>query len=192
MGDISNEPSMEDILSSIKKIIAEDSTQALSASRPRRPAPRDSRFDALGAALPGAAPQGDETIDDDDVLELTEATAMPETATESPHVDVRPVEVRPVEVSATETTSAVVPAPVVEAAAPAELVSGTTAAVSRSALAQLSALVVKPETVGSDTLEGLVRDMLRPMLKDWLDARLPDLVEAMVAREIARISGRVL
>jgi uncharacterized protein len=36
----------------------------------------------------------------------------------------------------------------------------------------------------------MVRDMIRPMLKEWLDARLPEVVEAMVAKEISRISGR--
>jgi cell pole-organizing protein PopZ len=31
--------------------------------------------------------------------------------------------------------------------------------------------------------------MLRPMLKEWLDARLPEIVESLVAREISRITG---
>jgi uncharacterized protein len=35
-----------------------------------------------------------------------------------------------------------------------------------------------------------VREMLKPMMKEWLDARLPEIVEAMVAKEISRISGR--
>jgi cell pole-organizing protein PopZ len=34
--------------------------------------------------------------------------------------------------------------------------------------------------------------MLRPILKEWLDATLPEMVEAVVAQEIARISGRSL
>ena len=38
------------------------------------------------------------------------------------------------------------------------------------------------------TLEGLVREMLRPMLSEWLDRNLPSLVEQMVAREIAKIT----
>jgi cell pole-organizing protein PopZ len=38
------------------------------------------------------------------------------------------------------------------------------------------------------TLEGLMRDMLRPMLKQWLDENLPAVVERMVEKEIARIS----
>ena len=48
-------------------------------------------------------------------------------------------------------------------------------------------------TPASDnTLDGLVRELLRPMLKEWLDARLPELVETLVAREIARITGKAL
>jgi len=38
----------------------------------------------------------------------------------------------------------------------------------------------------------VVRDMLRPMLKDWLDQNLPLMVEELVTREIARITGRKL
>jgi len=40
------------------------------------------------------------------------------------------------------------------------------------------------------TLEDLVRDMLRPMLKAWLDANLPDMVERLVRAEIERVSRR--
>ena len=43
---------------------------------------------------------------------------------------------------------------------------------------------------GSDTLEGLVREMLRPMLAEWLDAKLPAMVERLVAAEIERITAR--
>jgi cell pole-organizing protein PopZ len=60
----------------------------------------------------------------------------------------------------------------------------------RGPLEALSRIVVKPEVAGSDTLEGLVRELLKPMLRDWLDANLPQIVEAMVAREITRITGR--
>ena len=70
------------------------------------------------------------------------------------------------------------------------LVSDTTAEASRSSLAALSALIVKPEVAGSDTLEGMVRQMLQPMLAEWLDANLADIVERQVAQEIARISAR--
>ena len=40
------------------------------------------------------------------------------------------------------------------------------------------------------TLEDLVREELRPMLKEWLDGHLPDLVERVVRAEVARLSGQ--
>lgn len=48
-----------------------------------------------------------------------------------------------------------------------------------------------PKKTTSDTsLEDLTRDLMRPMLKEWLDQNLPKLVEEMVAREIQRINGK--
>jgi cell pole-organizing protein PopZ len=41
-----------------------------------------------------------------------------------------------------------------------------------------------------NTLEGLVREMLKPMLRAWLDENLPRIVEDMVEREVARIAAR--
>jgi cell pole-organizing protein PopZ len=49
---------------------------------------------------------------------------------------------------------------------------------------------VEPATpTGSQTMDAFVADLLRPMLGEWLDAHLPEIVEAMVAKEIARITG---
>lgn len=150
MGDMSAEPSMEDILSSIKRIIAEEGDTAVRAKRaPLRPAPR--------AAEPPH-----------EVLELSDAIAEEPTARE------------PASVTAAEcadTDPADVP-----------IVSPHAAEASRGALNALSRLMVKPEPSSDGTLEGLVREMLRPMLREWLDENLPALVEAMVAREIERIS----
>ncbi|HMI18142.1 MAG TPA: DUF2497 domain-containing protein, partial [Sphingomonas sp.] len=60
---------------------------------------------------------------------------------------------------------------------------------SKAALKALSGVTIDPRA-GENTLDGVVREMLRPMLKEWLDANLPDLVERVVAREVARIIGR--
>ncbi len=150
MGDISNEPSMEEILSSIKKIIAEDSEQALSprarssvrnGPRPSSPV-EDIDPDVNDIDEPVLNPA------DEEVLELTELTGDDSSKIAS---------------AATETAT-------------------------RSALGALSKLVVKPETAGADTLEGLVREMLRPMLKEWLDANLAGIVKTSVDREVARIA----
>lgn len=172
MGQVNHEPSMEDILASIKRIIAEDGEppQAGRAARPRRDPPDD-----------GMAP----AAEDGDILELTRpldpAADAPVAAANDPETDAVPAPA-----SASIETRADMPD--AKPAAP-EILSGATADASRQALAALSALVVKPEQ-GDNTLEGLVRDMLRPMLREWLDAELPAIVERLVAGEIARISGR--
>lgn len=71
------------------------------------------------------------------------------------------------------------------------LLSDNAAAASRQRLASLSALRQRGDApVESGALEAVVRDMLRPMLKDWLDQRLPEIVEELVTREIARLTGR--
>ncbi|MFL6844250.1 MAG: DUF2497 domain-containing protein [Allosphingosinicella sp.] len=135
MGDISQEPSMEEILASIKRVIAEDGRQP-----PARPA-RGSR----PAEAPRAPPA------EDDVLELQDPVGEGE-----------------------------------------GLVSDDAAAASRNALAALSALKERGESLPADdaALGAAVREMLKPMLKDWLDRRLPDMVEELVTREIARITGK--
>ena len=40
------------------------------------------------------------------------------------------------------------------------------------------------------TIEDLVKEMLRPMLKEWLDRNLPPMVERFVEREIVRLTRR--
>ena len=155
MNDISTEPTMEDILSSIKKIISEDSSKTLPTPRPRRAAPRDEV-----EPEPEAVTEAVAALDEEDILELTEPS--------------------PESVSQDTVT------------APFALVSSNAEVASRSALDALSALIVRPEVHGTDTLEGLVREMLRPMLTEWLDANLPQVVEGLVSREIARISGKSL
>lgn len=158
MGDISAEPSMEDILSSIKRIIAEENDASPArAKKPMRLSPR-----------PDPEPFGH-----DEILELSEpAPSEPEAPVQAAPAAPRPV-------------AAPAPAPIADS-----LLSAHTAEASRGPLDALSRLVVKPEVAGSDSLEGLVREMLRPMLREWLDAHLPAMVETMVAREIERITGK--
>lgn len=71
----------------------------------------------------------------------------------------------------------------------AGLVAPETADASRLALSALSQLRLKGGDPADDTLAGLVREMLRPMLKEWLDAELPAIVERLVLQEIARLTA---
>ena len=167
MGDISSEPSMEEILSSIKRIIAEEG-DAATGTRSRRP------------AKPAAAPVRDALSDameaDDEVLELSQPVAEER---ETP----APMAIGAPDVPAT-------PSPRAAQRAPEPILSERAAEATRGPLEALSRMVVKPDVAGSDTLEGLVRELLKPMLREWLDDNLPQIVEAMVAREISRITGR--
>jgi hypothetical protein len=56
-------------------------------------------------------------------------------------------------------------------------------------LSALSGMMVRDYEGASNTLEALVRDMMKPLLKEWLDAHLPEMVDRIVTREIQRISG---
>ncbi|KGM32560.1 DUF2497 domain-containing protein, partial [Inquilinus limosus] len=59
-----------------------------------------------------------------------------------------------------------------------------------AALARLNAAAPPPAAVHkSQTVDDLVRELLRPMLKEWLDANLPRLVEQAVEREVSRIAS---
>ena len=183
MGDMSAEPSMEEILSSIKRIIAEEES---GPTRGRR----------MGRVVQAPV---EEEEDEDEVLELSEpveaVAPQPEPQPE-PQPAVQPerrpesvaVAPEPVRAESKPVSQPVTPPPA-PAAVPEAIVSSQTVAASRGALDQLARLMVKPEPGSDGTLEGLVREMLKPVLREWLDANLPGMVEAMVQSEIKRITG---
>jgi cell pole-organizing protein PopZ len=80
------------------------------------------------------------------------------------------------------------------AAAEEHLISGATAATSMAALSRLADLgqhgIVSKEPLDESgrTLESLVRELLRPMLKHWLDDHLPPMIERIVREEIQRMA----
>lgn len=43
---------------------------------------------------------------------------------------------------------------------------------------------------GAQTIDALIRSMLEPLLKAWLDANMPEIVERMAQQEIKRLTGR--
>lgn len=164
MGDMSKEPSMEEILSSIKRIIAEEGEEAAQA------APRRVRADAV---RPVAAPAPVD-LDSDEILELTEEVGV-EDAMPAPKA-ASPKPTKPTAAAATPGAETIL--------------SVESEVAARHSLSALSSMLVAPQDGGDNTLDGLVRSLLKPMLKEWLDARLPALVEEMVAKEIARITAR--
>jgi cell pole-organizing protein PopZ len=196
-----HEPSMEEILASIRRIIAEDNDAPVTADDP--PA-QDAKTaaeiappsqPAAAPAAPAPAPSPTPVVaaaKEDDVLELTEVVEEEPSVTpptpEPVIFEKHPEEpVMSVEADLPETQTA--------SSATAErdrLLSNTTAAASVAALSQL---VVRPRDKAGElpmgnvdrTLEDMVRELLRPMLKDWLDEHLPKLVERIVKDEVGRL-----
>ena len=149
MGDLSREPSMEDILSSIRRVIARDEAPGTRIQR-----------------------GGEDVLDlhDEEADEADEATAIP-------------------------TAAIPTPAKSPDKSTDEELVSAASAHAARQSLDALNAAIAPAASTasapaGGRTMEEVVLEALRPMLKDWLDANLPAMVEAMVAKEISRITGK--
>lgn len=163
MGDMSKEPSMEEILSSIKRIIAEEGEEAMQAA-PRRGRADSAPKAAIEIGIP--APVVEPTVEE--VLELTDEVEVE---------DVMPAP-KPVRAAKVATPD------------PESILSVESEIATRHSLSALSSMLMTPKDGGDNTLDGLVRSMLRPMLKEWLDAQLPAMVEEMVAKEIARITAR--
>ena len=137
------EPSMEDILASIKKVIAEEKELRSSVA-------------PIGATDDEPLPKDSSDSGDDDVLELNEPLAPP--------IDLGP-----------------------------PLIDDQVAGQSRHALEQLQTVAATiPAAPQVNPLEDMVREMLRPILKQWLDEHLPQMVDEHVKREITRITGRPL
>jgi len=181
MGDVNGEPSMEEILSSIKRIIAEEGD---TPGRSRRPA----RATSAPVDLDTTYFDGDQ--DDDEILELSDPmpdrTPRPLKSPVLTSADTAPEPRQPTPQAAAPSAR---PQPATDAAAE-PIVSRHTAAATRAPLEALTRMMVKPETGNDGTLEGLVREMLRPMLREWIDANLPNMVEDMVSREIAKIMNQ--
>jgi cell pole-organizing protein PopZ len=138
MQSAGREPSMEDILASIKKVIAEEKEQRVQG------------------AVRTRVPEPDEEPAEEEVLELNEPLAPP--------MDLGP-----------------------------PLLDQSVAETSRQSIETLAALAASaPPVPQVNPLEEVVREMLRPILKQWLDEHLPKLVDEHVKREISRITGRPL
>lgn len=198
------EPSMEEILASIRRIISEDDEEPAKETA-EEPA-------AEPEPAPEPEPETDnEPAEEEEVLELTEddleedasqddIDSMFDNIEESEQEeDELVLEDEPEEESEPE------PEPEVEqvAAVPAmdmgiddvdpaldeeALVSSEAGDNIMGQFDALSALLTTGYQGSGNTLEDLVRELLRPMLKEWLDANLPEIAERMVAKEIARLA----
>ncbi len=192
---------MEEILASIRRIISEDEAPAETAATPAAPSepeatPVVETFSAeavVEAPVEVAAPA--EAAVEEDVLELTDRY---ETTAPASIGDLDVLETAdepfPEDPYQPQVEQPAAPVPAYDS-----LVGDSAAASAASAFAGLAASFKKPEPtaaaptnempfVSGNTVEAMVAEMLRPMLKDWLDANLPGIVQAAVQKEVERIA----
>lgn len=154
------DPSMEDILASIRRILSDDEPKA----HEPHPAP--------AAPAPVAPVVADLAPADDDVLMLDASMLVQQ------------------EHAVTEER----PPPAMEPIVPT-LVAPEAAAAAASSVDTLMRTLhtehsMRVTSLGP-TIEDIVRQEIRPLLKGWLDVHLPPLVERLVRTEIERVVGRV-
>ena len=201
------EPTMEEILASIRRIISENDDPNAAAAKPVAPASRPQAADdgvleltdmvgADGKVVNLAAAKDAPSVNIPEPPAKEELPTMADSTPESaPTPQAADMPADDVELSASE------PVASRDADSGEPLVGTATAAASTAAFAVLAQQLGRKEEVGARaagslsigsgrTLEDLVKEMLRPMLSDWLDANLPSLVERMVKREIERIVRR--
>jgi cell pole-organizing protein PopZ len=178
---------MEEILASIRRIISEDEV-----------APAEEKPVAAEAHSPPVAeePVAEELIVEDDeeplvledeVLELTDRIDdEPEALASGADIDDLDFSAPPAEPEPAASVAAPLPSEEPPRAAEEPLVSAPAAMSAASAFGALERTVMMP--AAGRNLEDVVRELLRPMMKDWLDQNLPGIVEAQVAAEVERIA----
>ena len=164
------EPSMDEILASIRKIISED----------------DEKEPVAAAAEEEPLVLDEEAVDEVEVvdeakkeIELVEEI-QGELEERGDGVDLHD---EPEEV---EVPSPPLPPPPLPLEAAEALVGDETRQQAASSLTSLSAAIAEHRP--GLTVEQLAEDLLRPMLREWLDANLPDMVERLVQKEIQRMA----
>ncbi|MFN4089627.1 MAG: DUF2497 domain-containing protein [Alphaproteobacteria bacterium] len=207
------EPSMEEILASIRRIISEEGSEA----EPAKDASADAADDVLeltevvedtplpvvepAPAKRAAAPPAAVSQDDIDAIMNGAFDAAPEPEPEiAPEPEPEPFAAFEPEAAPEPEPQPARPAPVLRAVEDARpipevhrLVSDAAAVAASAAFAGLAGVRRQQPADGwpigaGHTVEDLVRELMRPMLKEWLDANLPSIVDRLVRQEIERIA----
>lgn len=185
-----DEPSMEEILSSIRRIIAEDEAPG---GKPPPPLSKSSAGDRPAAAA-AAAPSPPPHPADVDVLELTEVVPEPAASTPPPEPPRRLEKMSSVRGEPAASGGAGPSAPPPSAEKADGLVSSATAMASAQALSRLARSVAgderKPSSPAATTIEQFLIELVTPQLKVWLDANLPEIVERVVEQEVKKLARR--
>jgi hypothetical protein len=169
------EPTMEEILASIRRIISEDEPAA-EAAPAEAPAPEPMAAEAM-------------PVEAEEVLELTDPLPEPEPAPVETHGDLEVRQAEPEAEPEPEPELVRAPEPIPAALYDDEpLVSEPTEDETAISFGHLARSVAMPK--GGRNLEDVVAELLRPLLKAWLDEHLPAIVQAKVEEEVERIARR--
>jgi cell pole-organizing protein PopZ len=196
------EPTMEEILASIRRIISEDDAPgggagdaAVAVAEAPPPAPVQEEAPKPAPAAHVAAVHEPEP--EEDVLELTDPEPAPAETHGDLDVFAPPSPPTPEPAHAAEPAPAPrsAPAPSYEEAPlggslveDEPLLGGGAHSVAASHFGRLAQSIAMPPS--GQTLDAVVRELLRPLLKDWLDEHLPAIVEEKVQAEVDRVSRR--
>jgi cell pole-organizing protein PopZ len=182
------EPSMEDILTSIRRILSEEGGEETDEPQAE---------DAMTSPPEPVSPPGfdsppEATSSPEPAAEITETEPGPVSTPEPEPEPEREVVLEDVESTPAESESDNVLVLTPQMRAP--LVSPTAATASADVLNQLAKAILdrRDMAIGNRgvTLEGMVREMMRPLLKEWLDRNLPYLIERLVKKEIDLMINR--
>ena len=192
--DSEEEPSIEEILASIRQIISDDDEEGLGdapaeeeaaaeepATEPEPEPEPEAEATPEPEPEPEPAPEPEpepEPAADEGVLELTEE--MQEAPDDKPmEIDLQDAASEPAEDTGDE-----------------EIITGQTAASTLGSMAKLSTSMPvsrsgKYRGYDGVTVEDIVRDALHPLLREWVDENLPDMVESLVQAELQKLSNRL-
>lgn len=175
MANAQPEPSMEEILASIRRIISEDGEEEAAPATPQPTLrPRPAAVAPAPASTPPAPAARPQAFTED---ATPSGAASAEDDRAQTHLRTEDIEMIKKNVaSATRESEDVI-------------VDETTASVASKAFSGLSQSVRISRGEGR-TLEDIVTDMLRPLVKDWLDANLAGIVEEKVEAEVQRVARR--
>lgn len=172
------EPSIEEILASIRRIISDEGEEGAKPEDGSAPAAAEEETTRPSSAA------------EDDVLDLTDRVEEPRPVPAEPEPQTFAPLADPLPAAAT-----ILPArPVVfREDEPMTLVSDDTAATATNIFSKLASTqgdAMGRLPVGVNSLDDIVKELLRPMLREWLDTNLPPLVERLVERELQKIARR--
>lgn len=194
--------SMEDILQSIKRIIAEegDPVEAAATSDVLELTEQLAEDGSISRVKPQPepTPSAPPTMSLEEIMAAPISNAQEEPAAPPPPaLEVPPPAPEPKPIAVTPPAPAPAPVPAAPLVTDDSLLSNATLNASMAALNSLRDSMVQPATApraqsatfrSGVTVEDLVIESLKPMLKDWLDANLPGMVEALVKKEISKLT----